>query len=426
MPFAKGKSSKGKGKNARMPLMILVAVVAVVALAGVGLAYQGGYFHLSSITPGFEGLQFYLYGFSPANLQNATPTGTQLPSPFTWQSSGAYSAIVSETGTGLLPSNGKLDISLSYTSTDTNDVIQEVNYYVLQSTQGNISTYEHVVGYLVPAYFDLNIYSVPGSGMYDFQGQQIWLVGQTEVWDHAMIDPTNPNTTFEAAYSVPIAAAVNTNGYVINGYHDASGAFYTSMPQWVLNHCQLNPQNGGQPLTLYTDATTAGANPAQLYNNPSELYQDAMNSTLAGNPTPDSGFSSQVFTPITLVNFGGSSSGTFPLLLQQQGYPSVTYNIVVYYLELGTFLLQVNNTINSTLPVFQSQNTTVTTSPWQNFENSLGSWWSNPLNQLELFLVIIIAAIAVVVIFLVFTNVGRAADKAVGQYLSNRNKGGKK
>lgn len=447
MPRSKPKQSRSKHRA--NPALILIAVVAIVAVVGVALAYQGGYFRLSSMTPGFEGLQFYIDGFSSANLQNATPTGTQLKAPFSWTSSGAYQVIIqakdsTKQPVGVIPlgssgdwfnyANGKLEVQMSYTSTDASNPIQEIDYYVLQSstasnvTNGNVvtttytNTYEHVVGYIVPAYFDVNIFITPGSGEYDFQYQQIWLVGQTEVWNHAMIDPTNPSSTFQSADSIPIAMVVNS--YTLKGYSDDSGNFKANIPLWVSEKAQLSPQNNGQPMTLYTAPSTAGATPSTLYLNPTQLYADAMNASFAGDISPDTRFSAQVYTPITLVNFGGSDNGgNFWLGQAQIGYPSVTYNIKVYYLEIGTFLFSVNNAVNSTLPVFKSQNSTVTTTIWQDIANSISSWWNNPLTQLEAFLVIIIAAIAVVVVFLIFTNVGRAADKAGGQYLNKKNGG---
>jgi|GEM_PF-4128920 len=428
---------KSPPKNKNPTVLIIVAVIAIVAVAGAALAYQGGYLHLSSMTPGFEGLQFYLDGFSTANLQMATPTGTQLQPPFSWLSSGAYQAVIqahdaTKQPFGVIPlgssgdwfnyADGKLNIQLSYTSTDTSNPIQEVDYYVLKSTSGNVSTYEHVVGYVVPAYFNINIFSVPGSGEYAFQGQQIWLVGQTEVWNHAMIDPSNPQSTFQAAESIPIAAVVNS--YTLNGYYDDGGNFKTNIPLWVSEKAQMSPQNSGQPLTLYTSATTAGANPSSIYLNPSQLQAYAMNQSLAGSISPDSRFSPQVFTPITLANFGGSDDGgSYWLGLAHIGYPSVTYNIKIYYLELGTFIFSVNNAVNSTLPIFQSQNSTISTTLWGEITASLSSWFSSPLVEFGLVFLLIVVAIAVVVIFLVFTGIGRGVDKVGGQALNK--KGGK-
>jgi hypothetical protein len=441
---------RSKPKQKPNLVLILIAAIAIVAVAGVALAYQGGYLRLASMTPGFEGLQFYIDGFSTANLQQAVPTGTQLPAPFSWLSSGAYQAVIQAhdiTKNGApagLPSDwynfqdGKLNIQLSYTSTDTSNPIQEVDYYVLQSstahnvTVGNTvtttytNTYEHVVGYVVPAYFTMNVFSVPGSGEYDFQGQQIWLVGQTEVWNHAMIDPTNPNSTFQAANSIPIAAVINS--YTLNGYSDDGGNFKTNIPLWVSEKAQMSPQNNGQPLTFYTNATTAGANPSSIYLSPSLLLTYAMNQSLAGDIRPDTRFSPQVFTPITLVDFGGSDDGYnligYFLGMQHIGYPSVTYNIKIYYLELGTFIFSVNNAVNSTLPNFQSQNTTISTTIWGAIADSISSWLSSPLVEFGLILTVIIVGIIAVVIFLVFTNIGRAADKVGGQALNK--KGGKK
>ena len=451
-----GSKVKGKNKN-QNAILAIVAVVAIISVVGIALAYQGGVFHLASIAPGFEGLQFYIYGFSKANLQPATAIGTQLQAPFSWASSGTNNAIIQANDPSQPWSNqpfapidyqnhqiGQLNVQLSYTSTDVLNPIQQIDYYVLQSSGAHnttsqitnssgtysvttttyTNTWEHVVGYVVPAYFTLNLFSVPGSGEYDFQGQQIWLVGQTQVWNHAMIDPSNPGSTYQAAYSIPLAGVINY--YTVNGYYDANRALQTVVPLWVINHAQLSPQNNGVPLTFFTGASTAGADPGALYLSPSQIQEYMLNASLAGNPSPDTRFKQQIFTPITLANFGGSDNGGIWALGQAQiGYPSVTYNVKVYYLMLGKFLFQVDNAVNSTLPIFENQNTTVTPTLWDQtvgvWLNGISQWFSNPFNQIMFAITIMIIGIVAVIAFLVFTGIGRALDKSV----SSRSSGGK-
>jgi hypothetical protein len=226
-----------------------------------------------------------------------------------------------------------------------------------------------------------------------------------------MIDPSNPSDTFQSADSIPIAAAVES--YTLNGYMDDQSSLHTVCPQWVINKAQLSPQNNGQPLTFYTSPTTSGANPGSLYLNPSQLTADAYNTTFAGDPSPDTRFVQQVYTPITLANFGGSDNGWPWLTGQAQiGYPSVTYHVEVYYLMLGTFIFQVNNAVNSTLPGFQSQNSTVTSTALGDLWQSFADWASSPLTQFGIILALATTAMIVFIIFLIFTPIGRAVGGA--------------
>ncbi len=404
-----------------LAVIAIISSVTVAALVASGAIRPPGL----NILPMAEGLNMGVYGFSPAGSEQCYSTAQDLPGNYSWISRDPQNSIVQKAIAGWPPPTGQVAAELSVTHHD--DPVQSIKYYVKVSEDASTITYKEVVGQLVPYYVTLDVFTPPRSGPAAFQGEKIWLTALTVKWDRAISDPDDPSKSVWGTYSIPLAVFVDD--YELLGFRDYLGNMIQPDPAMQAS-AQLSPSLRGRWFTLYSEPSTV-ASLSDLYQNPATVAA-TLNQSLAGNPTPDTRFRTQVYFPITLSNYGTYSSWNWWRLANDEFYPSTEYTLKVLYLQLGEFTFTVDKQLyNSTIPKWEDRNSTQVVQPgifdgvsawWQAFTG----WFANPLNLAGVFILLGITVIVIVVIFLSTTSVGRAIDKRAGKAVKNAGRNGGK
>jgi len=403
--------------------IISIVAVSVAVMVAVGAITVPGL----SIVPGAEGLNMGVYGFSPAGSEQCYSTAQDLPAPYSWVSRDPQNAVVQQSirGDSMFTAATTGQVATEFSVTHHEDPVKTIKYYVKMGETATQVTWKEVVGQLVPYYVTVQVYTPPRTGVEVFEGEKLWFTALTVKWDRAISDPDDPTKSLYGTYSIPLAVFVDD--YQLMGFTDLNGNLIQPDQNMAAN-AQLTPSLRGRWFTLYSEPSTV-ASLSDLYQDPSTVAA-TLNQTLAGNPSPDTRFRTQVFFPIMLTKFGTYTSWNWWRLANDEFYPSVKYTFKVLYLQLGEFTFTVDKQLyNTTIPSWENRNSTVVVQP--SIFDAIGAWWdsvvkwfASPLNLLGIFITLAIILVVAVVIFLTFTGIGRALDRRGHEIIHK--KGGKR
>ena len=335
------------------------AIVAIVLITGAAFfLYSGGFF--ASIAPGFEGETNGIWGYQPSG-QTATVIGGALQAPsgscaYSWNGPPtiASASVQALSPAGLLGCTGTTSDRIDFTA-QTNVISYSnplsapisVNYYVNLNGGG---TPTQVNGQVEIYTYNINVEIEPSSsGAWSFSGDTLWLNLASLVWNQASTSPTFPDAQ-GSVYEFPLYGVV-------------TNVVWTNQADSACSLCTV-----GTPLVFYTFAagqtpTTSGQTLATLTDGQPSA---SLNSTLAGNPAPDSRMSQLVYYPLTIEHFQNDCTlaGCLP--------PQAHITIMLYTLRIGSYILT-----NPDLQALQ-KSTTEGCTGFQCTLDSLGGVLSNP------------------------------------------------
>jgi len=351
------------------------------------------------------------------NYQNSTPLG--LTNVATWDQGEVlqYWNVQASTPVNSTLSNGTIISSVTYTATSQSLLLIPGNFYL----SVYIPSSRHQSG--------------TGSGWQEGTWNQIdfWYVLYWYEWLNAFGPVLQAN---EAPPNIP-ANALNRQdqfnlrgGYPITGwiqgytvpYQTSSGTVYdavsatptsgsstqnpipASTRQNIMAQIQLSPSLSGRQVQLYTQ-------PGDQYQLPTYTLPsgpiDANAQGLLNSPD------FQTILPAEYFKIGVQTMGTYTEGNVLSGY-TVYYPTVDYLLRfifgvygVHTFVWTVqtalslgyNATSNYQAPPAQWQNRTIITASTAGFLSGLTSWFSNPLNALQFYVIIIVIALLLVTVF---------------------------
>jgi hypothetical protein len=301
----------------------------------------------------------------------------------------------------------------------------QIDWYSFQAdktTSGNTVTWNHYEAYVVPVDFiiELSIRPLSDKWVGDFQSFDLWMVLDTTTWLNTftydqtkLLNEQITNATITAYNykgAFPIWAWVGAwDPWVVSGRDGNPDKFYDPAdlsPEEMSDlqtHLQLQPSFGGSPIELYTKP---GYKYERLFaediiKNP-ELLKQMIQNSIPGLPDPR--FAETVYFPLTLINFGAlqRSGGWWLTAWDKEYYPTAYMRVRALYAVYGEWTyLWTQEEANK--QGYQWQNNTSqikgSQSEWDKFFGGLSSWFGNPLNEIWLFFILIIAVIVIVTIF---------------------------
>jgi len=408
--------------------LLLIIVVGVGALV---------YLKPLSITNVPEGFDVRFYGFNPWSEQCwgsscVFAVNGSVDPPYYYSSRGLYNVVFGREGSGYecvcnnpaVPSLSTCHVCVATdswevkVSIETPEKVMEdrvVTYWVKQPD----GTWKKVVAWREVYEFNVELVSVPKKVRvqtpwgYEYiyaagvaKDVQLWFVAGTVVWDRAVPDPDNPSKHSVNAYNVPIAVYVvysKTADWVIKSTEETAPV---SVPGDAYNFVITDCDASGRRLTLYDEPSTR-ADPIEYFIDPFNAYE--VNSSLAGDPRPDSRFKSVVYFPITLVQFGpyyqfDYGGGLFNCYARAYvWYPVKTIRLRVIYLRFGEFIYTMQS--DTVTPPWETETPHVGTETY----TQPGLQWQIPDLEINLgingTLILIVIALVVILLVLIAANV---------------------
>jgi hypothetical protein len=387
-----------------------VLAVAILGLI-VSIAFEAGWFKspptYSTLLPGFNGEQNGIDGYQP-NQELLAPLGqANLPTPpgacsYSWSnptSNGitvtavSPSQIFGVTQPCWVPPTGSDTIFI----TNQNNLIpngspQKVSYYV--QNPSNPKQWMFVTGQVNEYQYNINLGIQGGSsGAWGFQGDTVWFVMGSSVWNQAAVDPANGTIigkTFETPLYGVVTAFTHTN--------------------WGTSNCALcqigttisfySAPNTNGPCSTFVDMIMDSCNPSSP--------PTGLNGTLHSVYAPDSRMQSVVYYPMQITQLQGNCVLGEPALGCE--YPQGLITVTVYTLQIGEYIL-----LNPSKQDLTSNPTSGCTSLVCAY-NAAAVWLSNPFNLLLLggvltMVVIVVLAITAPELFIgLFALLGRKKE----------------
>jgi len=189
---------------------------------------------------------------------------------------------------------------------------QDIEYWV----EVGDGEYVHVKGEVWIYHVDLDFSIVsrekPDAGIHVYENIPVWIVFATTVWDRALKDPDSG--VLGRAWVAPISVYVE-------GFKVQRGSG---------DHSLIEPSAIGRFITLYDEASTAGATIDDL-----GLHEGvSVNETLAGDLRPDSRMRTAAYGRWLLADLGPDTAWSWGSIVSQK-FPAVNYKLKVYYLAIG-------------------------------------------------------------------------------------------
>ena len=368
----------------------------VAALLGVFIIYSflASPKALSTILPGFEGETGALYGYQPST-EAVSSLGNALVTPpgacsYAWVGTPTLtqgSIKVVSPGNGLLGSQ-----CLALTKTDTLQLDAQQNLVTYSSPYTEpipvsyhvpipgTTDWKNVTGSVEEYTYNLDISVESGSsGSWTFAGDTIWFNLASLVWNEASQDPYNSSIT-GPTFEAPLYGVVYIN------------------PTWQnQGSSQCSICVTGQSLSFYNAPSAVGQTLVTLSDD--QAPTSGLNASLSSQLAPDSRMQQLVYYPVTIDQMKSNCP-----IGGQCSYPSVQVSILLYTLRIGEYIL--TNADKTGLGT-RTQSCTGLGCVTQaldgigNWFGGLGSWLSNPLNQVSSFVYILI--FAAVMVFIVVT-----------------------
>ena len=281
----------------------LIAIVATVVIAlAVWMPRQ-------AVIPGFEGLD--------AGVEGVTLRGTfyelgdPLPSGLTyeyeWGDSTPRSTIL-RARAGIVSDWGgvRVEVGRPQTFSDPYSTGRTVNYWVKEG-----EAYRHVKGeimvYTVPVTFSVR--REGGAFQYVYTGEKVWFALASVAWNRAVQEqsPYTDTTGYGTAWEAPLAAVIDS--YAVQDKGD---------------HYLLDPSEQGRDLVLYDSRSQSGVI--------SDLdWTGSVNTTLAGDVSPDTRLHKTAYFPVTMTEWGLTSG------VWWSSAPVADYVLKVYTLRVGKY-----------------------------------------------------------------------------------------
>lgn len=305
--------------------------------------------------PGVEGLDAGVVGYqtkAPSEYAGYYGTNERFPSYDEnpqyewdqWPTVDPYNTLISKSWkTWFALSTHTLLVERQTPTRDESLTGRKIEYWV---PYGNNSRMK-VVGTVVPWTFTVQIAIRPGSGVYEWPkfegGEAVWFGLGTKKWDRAYPDPDNRSILSNAGWSIPLAVYIEK--YDPYGFWTEDDKQRTQKPktEWVTECVQITPDLDGRTITLFSDPETpvtlddvwyhGGLSSSAISNT-----LEALNSTVAFDPRPDTRFASHTYFKFTFTMFKPKQERDWLNQVTAVWYPSVIYRLRVYYLELGQFI----------------------------------------------------------------------------------------
>jgi len=298
-----------------------------------------------SIMPGPEGLQVGVWGFQPdSTVLGAYSTNQTLPIPFAWgqQPVDPYNALIlrnPQPGEYAPDYRGVMLVERQQPYPETGSASRQITYYVKVSENQTHITWQKVVGIVVPWTFTLQISLRPqADSYYAWRNHAVWLAMGTIKWNRAYSDPDDPSKSSDAGWSIPLSVYIENYDPTGGGWVNQDGTQKkVPPPDWISQVCVLTPDFSGRTITLYDNPNQMVTLDDLWYKGMDGLpYFATLNESVAPSLYPDTRFKNAVYFRFTFTDFR-------PYMVYNLGqltevwYPSVSYRIRVYYLELGEF-----------------------------------------------------------------------------------------
>ena len=338
--------------NKLIPVLAITAMmffqvlcIGTVKAGGTGVYWPGA----EGLDSGVRGYQFganepgeYIHSYF--GTEQAFPTNGNPYYQWTQQPVDIYNTGIKKVKTllGMVTSHMTITAERQTPTRDELSAGRKIEYYV---PYGNGSSLK-IVGTVVPWVFNIQLYIVPGASAKNdwpefMDGEAFWFGLGTKKWDRAYSDPDNIWKSSFAGYSVPLCVYIES--FSQNPWKkDDQVTQQTPKQEWVTESCQLSPSESGRTVTLYSSPTGTGTLDDLWYQGGLDTQGinnalNAINSSIAPDPNPDSRFSNHcyfrvtmnMFKPYVETDFWGNKA---------YWYPSVYFRLRCYFLELGEFI----------------------------------------------------------------------------------------
>lgn len=296
------------------------------------------------------------------------------------------------------------------------------SYETEKSEEGTAITWKHYEVYVVPVDFAIELAVRPTQDLDvgDFKMFDLWFVIDTVTWinaftydQYALLKENPPANTIISAYSFrggfPIWAWVGAwEPWQVKGRDGNLDKFYDPADltpeerSELEQHLQLMPSFGGTEVTLYTS-------PGYIYDRifATDIIKnpDSLKTMIAGSlpGLPDPRFAQTVYFCLTLINYGAlkREGGWWITYWHKEYYPVSTLRIRVLYAIYGEWIYKwTKEEAQKQEYHWENRTSTITgdKSVWDKFLGGIGSWFSNPLNQLWIFFILLIVVVSIITI----------------------------
>ena len=301
--------------------------------------------------------------------------------------------------------------------------IEWYSFETEKTESGNTVTWRHYETYVVPVDFviELTIRPVKDLSVGDFQSFDLWFVLDTNVWLNAftsdqtrLLKEPPPEGVQISAYNFrgafPIWAWVGAwDPWVVSGRDGNPEKQYDLAdlePQErseLERHLQLQPSFGGSKITLYRE-------PGYIYERTfaedilrdPERLKSMIENSLPNLPDPR--LAQTVYFYLTLVNFGAlkREGGWGPWYWHKEYYPTAYMRVRVLYAVYGEWVYAWTKEEAEKYDYkWENQSSIMVDNPsvWDKFFGGVGSWFSNPFNQLWLFFFTLVVVVVIISVF---------------------------
>jgi hypothetical protein len=343
---------------------IALGLVVALLLASVPTVYR------LSILPSFEGMNAGVEGFTVDRFYRIDQTP---PDGYAWLSRDPHNAVLEKDLSPNPNARVRVEVGNPVATSDLLSQGKKVDYWVKDGDQ-----YVHVSGEVVTYTVHVTLSAaITGTQWPEyFSGEKIWIGLASVVWNKAMQEQSPVSgrpSQLGQAWEAPLAVYITS--YNIRDPGD---------------HGKVIPSYSGRFVTLYSSPEYAGT--------VTDLLNSDLNATFSGDLRPDTRMQRSAYFSILLEDFGITTplSGWFG-----SQAPVVDYDMKVYALRIGKF------TYTNPDDTPWAKRLPESYDPWKwlkDWWSGVTSWFSQPLNLFGTLVVLMIAAIVLVLVFLLATG----------------------